>query len=180
MRIKYEKFSTRVTQVSRDIYGDMWKVGIGKTYKVYDDLTNSKKVTKEYLVFDKTSLNSGMDAITLVDEKTGEVRIIYQGSTPGLPSRVSDPENWDRDWSNNLFGNTPKLANNLIGLVNAKNTVASSMKGIGNSIMNNSVIKTTEYNQFPSNIIATFGKYKEKLFFDRKDMNDDDYDDFKL
>lgn len=34
--------------------------------------------------------------------------------------------------------------------------------------------------KFPSNIIATFGKYKEKLFFDRKDMNDDDYDDFKL
>lgn len=34
--------------------------------------------------------------------------------------------------------------------------------------------------KFPSNIVATFGKYKEKLFFDRKDMNDDDYDDFKL
>ena len=34
--------------------------------------------------------------------------------------------------------------------------------------------------KFPSNIIATFSKYKEKLFFDRKDMNDDDYDDFKL
>ena len=34
--------------------------------------------------------------------------------------------------------------------------------------------------KFPNNIIATFSKYKEKLFFDRKDMNDDDYDDFKL
>ena len=34
--------------------------------------------------------------------------------------------------------------------------------------------------KFPSNIVATFGKYKEKLFFDRKDMSDDDYDDFKL
>ena len=34
--------------------------------------------------------------------------------------------------------------------------------------------------KFPSNIVATFCKYKEKLFFDRKDMNDEDYEDFKL
>lgn len=34
--------------------------------------------------------------------------------------------------------------------------------------------------KFPSNIIATFCKYKEKLFFDRKDMTDEDYEDFKL
>lgn len=34
--------------------------------------------------------------------------------------------------------------------------------------------------KFPSNIVAMVGKYKEKLFFDRKDMSDDDYDDFKL
>ena len=34
--------------------------------------------------------------------------------------------------------------------------------------------------KFPSNVVAIFSKYKEKLFFDRKDMNDDDYDDFKL
>lgn len=34
--------------------------------------------------------------------------------------------------------------------------------------------------KFPSNLVATFCKYKEKLFFDRKDMNDEDYNDFKL
>ena len=39
----------------------------------------------------------------------------------------------------------------------------------------NSLIK-----KFPSNVVATFCKYKEKLFFDRKDMNDEDYNDFKL
>ena len=41
-----------------------------------------------------------------------------------------------------------------------------------------------EYNKlivlFPTNIIAKFYKYEEKLFFDRKDMSDDDYNDFKL
>ncbi len=41
-----------------------------------------------------------------------------------------------------------------------------------------------EYNKlirlFPTNIIAKICKYQEKLFFDRKDMSDDDYNDFKL
>lgn len=42
----------------------------------------------------------------------------------------------------------------------------------------------TNYNRmvksFPTKIIAIINKYEEKLFFDRKDMNDDDYNDFKL
>lgn len=41
-----------------------------------------------------------------------------------------------------------------------------------------------EYNKlvklFPTNIVAKLCKYEEKLFFDRKDMTDDDFDDFKL
>ena len=42
----------------------------------------------------------------------------------------------------------------------------------------------TKYNKlivmFPTNIIAKINKFKTKLFFDRKDMSDDDYKDFKL
>ena len=41
-----------------------------------------------------------------------------------------------------------------------------------------------EYNKliklFPTNIVARLCKYEEKLFFDRKNMNDNDYNDFKL
>lgn len=41
-----------------------------------------------------------------------------------------------------------------------------------------------EYNKliklFPTNIVARLCKYEEKFFFDRKDMNDEDYNDFKL
>lgn len=41
-----------------------------------------------------------------------------------------------------------------------------------------------EYNKlvklFPTNIVAKICKYEEKLFFDRKDMTDDDFDDFKF
>lgn len=42
----------------------------------------------------------------------------------------------------------------------------------------------TKYNKmikvFPTNVIALLNKYEEKLFFDKKDMSDDDYEDFKL
>ena len=41
-----------------------------------------------------------------------------------------------------------------------------------------------EYNKlinlFPTNIVARLCKYEDKLFFDRKDMSDEDYNDFKL
>ena len=42
----------------------------------------------------------------------------------------------------------------------------------------------TKYNKmivlFPNNIIAKINKFNQKLFFDRKDMSDEDYKDFKL
>ena len=42
----------------------------------------------------------------------------------------------------------------------------------------------TDYNKlvksFPSNIIALIFKFKDKLYFDGKDMNDEIVDDFKL
>ena len=42
----------------------------------------------------------------------------------------------------------------------------------------------TNYNKmiklFPTNIIAQIKKYKEKTFYDLKNMNDEDYEDFKL
>lgn len=44
----------------------------------------------------------------------------------------------------------------------------------------NITIYNTLLKKFPSNLIAACCKYKEKLFFDRKDMSDEDYDDFKL
>lgn len=33
---------------------------------------------------------------------------------------------------------------------------------------------------FPTNIVSGICHYKEKLYFDRKNMNDEDYEDFKL
>lgn len=42
----------------------------------------------------------------------------------------------------------------------------------------------TKYNKmimmFPTNIVAKINKFNTKLFFDRKDMSDEDYNDFKF
>lgn len=42
----------------------------------------------------------------------------------------------------------------------------------------------TEYNkltcEFPYHIVALLNKYQEKLYFDKKNMSDDDFNDFKL
>lgn len=45
---------------------------------------------------------------------------------------------------------------------------------------NNIAIYNKEIRVFPSNIIASIYKYKEKTFFDKKDMSDEDENDFKL
>ena len=41
-----------------------------------------------------------------------------------------------------------------------------------------------EYNKlvavFPTNVVARICKYKEKLYYDKKDMSDEDFNDFKL
>ena len=34
--------------------------------------------------------------------------------------------------------------------------------------------------KFPTNIVSKIKKYKERPFYDLKDMTDEDYDDFKL
>ena len=46
---------------------------------------------------------------------------------------------------------------------------------------NNNISKYNKMvKSFPTNLIALISKYEEKLFFDRKDMNDNDFNDFKL
>ncbi len=61
-------------------------------------------------------------------------------------------------------------------IIDINDTLVTSINYYNENITNyNKLLKT-----FPSNIIATFCKYQEKLFFDRKDMSDDDYEDFKL
>ena len=45
---------------------------------------------------------------------------------------------------------------------------------------NNITIYNKSIKIFPSNIVASICKYKEKVFFDKKDMTDDDINDFKL
>ncbi len=76
----------------------------------------------------------------------------------------------------------PKLKDNElfvktdIELINSEAEIVSLRKYYNDII--------TEYNRyariFPSNIVAFISRYKQKTYFDGKDMNDDDIKDFKI
>ncbi len=156
-----EKFSTKVFQISSGIYKEIWELKPGESYKIYDDNINPERITKEYEIYNKISLNSGIDAMTLIDKKTREVRIIYQGSVPAIHERAINPESWDRDWSNNLFGNTPMMAD----LLNAPskllsvpvNVVGKGIRNIGEPISRNPLVIGT--GTVPSGLEGFFGNY---------------------
>ncbi len=63
-----------------------------------------------------------------------------------------------------------------LGLAESESEIVASRKYYNDII--------TDYNKlvriFPSNIVAIVCKYKQKLYFDGKDMNDDIINDFKL
>lgn len=65
--------------------------------------------------------------------------------------------------------------------INAKIYELDELLSVNKEYYNRNI---AEYNKllkmFPTNIVANICKYKEKLFFDRKDMSDEDYNDFKL
>lgn len=66
-----------------------------------------------------------------------------------------------------------KIQNSIIDIDNT--TQEATLYYNDNISIYNKLLK-----KFPSNIVANLSKYKEKLFFDRKDMSDEDYNDFKL
>lgn len=63
-----------------------------------------------------------------------------------------------------------------LGLLESEAEIVASRKYYNDII--------TDYNKlvriFPSNLVAIFGKYKSKLYYDGKDMNDEENRDFKL
>ena len=80
-----------------------------------------------------------------------------------------------------VFGDIVKLRSRKIGNFELYSILKKAKVDNSTDYYNDNI---TTYNtlikKFPSNIVAMLCKYKEKLFFDRKDMSDEDYDDFKL
>lgn len=68
----------------------------------------------------------------------------------------------------------------MVKIIAQVNEIDNSVTDLLEYYNKNITIYNSLVKKFPTNIIATIYKYKEKLFFDRKDMNDEDYDDFKL
>lgn len=63
-----------------------------------------------------------------------------------------------------------------LGLFESESEIVAARKYYNDIITDyNKMIRT-----FPSNLVATLSKYKQKTYFDGKDMNDDIINDFKL
>ena len=65
-------------------------------------------------------------------------------------------------------------------ILNSILEIDSNFEEITSYYNDNISIYNSLLKKFPSNIVGSLCKYKEKLFFDRKDMGDEDYNDFKL
>ena len=86
------------------------------------------------------------------------------------------------NYFNSLKEKNKEIKNNdEINQINKKINELDELLIINKEYYNRNI---AEYNKliklFPTNIVANICKYEEKLFFDRKDMNDEDYNDFKL
>ena len=132
----------------------------------YDTLVNTSSIIKEIIKDKKTSFkdlqeikNEEISSFDL-DRRLNE----YQNLLNTLKDDYSDL-NKDKDFQNNL---------NTIKQIDEKITAA---KGFYNDYITkqNDLIR-----KFPSNIIAKFHNIKIKNYFDGKDLNDDNENDFKL
>ena len=132
------------------IYDGLWKTSIGEIYV-------SSYSKEQYKVLDKVDTYSGVQSVLIQEidknNKSGNVIMVFQGSNPGISERVSDPVNWDKDWSNNAenvswFTNMFSTPFTVIGT--GLNAVGKGIKNVGNAISDNSVIKTSEYGGVPS------------------------------
>ena len=132
----------------------------------YDTLVNTSSIVKEIIKDKKTSFkdlqeikNEEISSFDL-DRRLNE----YQNLLNTLKDDYSDL-NKDKDFQNNL---------NTIKQIDEKITAA---KGFYNDYITkqNDLIR-----KFPSNIIAKFHNIKIKNYFDGKDLNDDNENDFKL
>ena len=132
----------------------LWNKLSGQIYTYRDILTGFET---NYKVLDRADLYSGVQSVLIQEidknNKSGNVIMVFQGSNPGISERVSDPVNWDKDWSNNAenvswFTNMFSTPFTVIGT--GLNAVGKGIKNVGNAISDNSVIKTSEYGGVPS------------------------------
>lgn len=133
---------------NEEIYKGLWKKSPVEIYK-------TPGFDTEYKVLDRIDMISGLQAVLIQetnDKSKGSAIIVFQGSFPGITDRKLVPINWDKDWSNNMENVSTltrgiSVLSSLIG--GTLNVVGKGAREAGNTISNNSVIKTSEYGEVP-------------------------------
>lgn len=132
----------------------------------YDILNRSISLIKGNIELDSETFNQ---LIKLRSRKISNFeldRILTSAYNEFLSIKSKYPELEDSDEINKI---TKTLEDDNQKIENLKLYYNDNITGY------NKIIKS-----FPTNIIASINKYKEKPFFDGKDMFDDDVEDFKL
>ena len=155
---KFQDYIIRINEVESIIDNNL--------RKKYDLINRAIPIIKSNITEDKEIFS---EIVKLRSRKISNFelfRVLERGSTElnSLQKEYPDIEKSDE---------IKKIINNINDI---DDTVEEATSYYNDNIsIYNSLLK-----KFPSNVVANLSKYKEKLFFDRKDMSDDDYNDFKL
>lgn len=77
---------------------------VGSTFKM-----GRESKEEEFKILGIKETGSGVKAVILGNEKTKEVEIIFEGSSPGLFEIAKNPKAWACDWGNNYINlDSPK------------------------------------------------------------------------
>ena len=133
-----------------------WDIEIGGTY-----IAPSKR---EFLVLDRISEPSGMDAVTLKDKINGNIKIAFQGSAPGIDYIVK-PQNWTIEGMKNYITDWGNNAANVTEF--QKNFRIPNDNSIMPTIFNGSVLGTTRQQEdalkYTQKMINKYGSAVKKL-----------------
>ena len=154
---KFQTFIIRINEAEANIDSVLRKRYdlLSKASQVIEDNTKEENILLQIKEMKSSNL-SNFEVDRIVKEGINEFNV-YKEKYPKLKD-------------NELFVKTD------IELINSEAEIIS-LKKYYNDII-------TEYNRyariFPSNIVAFISRYKQKTYFDGKDMNDDDTKDFKI
>ncbi len=154
---KFQTFIIRINEAEANIDSVLRKRYdlLSKASQVIEDNTKEENVLLQIKEMKSSNL-SNFEVDRIVKDGINEFNV-YKDKYPKLKD-------------NELFVKTD------IELINSEAEIVSLRKYYNDII--------TEYNRyariFPSNIVAFISRYKQKTYFDGKDMNDDDIKDFKI
>ena len=131
----------------------------------YDDLLKVNNIVKEKIKTDKEIVDD-LENIKTDEKSSFEIHRLLKESFNKLDFIKKQYKELDTEDINKLFLEINEMDESLNAYI---------------KYYNENIVEYNKYvRKFPFNIIGIILKYKEKTFFDNKDLNDDNIKDFKI